>query len=145
MRHSSTRSSGSRVSPAAYHRAALRTAGFALLGLTGGLIAAPAANAAKFLDGAYGNKDGCTFAKTGESSGADDFFLLNDEGITTSVSTCDFKGAATKTSSGFTIKAQCDAEGESGPAETATLTKSPKGYTVSFKDGTKWGPMPKCP
>ncbi len=79
-----------------------------------------------------------------ESSGADDFLLLNDEGVTTSVSACEFKGAAKKTANGFTIKAQCDAEGETGPEDTATLTKSAKGYTVSFPDGTKLGPMPKC-
>ena len=42
-----------------------------------------ASEAAQFLDGAYGNKEGCTYAKTGESSGADVFLLLNDEGVTT--------------------------------------------------------------
>jgi hypothetical protein len=112
-----------------------------------GLIAftvSPDAHAAKFLDGAYGSKEGCIYAKTGDSSGADDFLLLTDERVTTSVSVCDFKGAATKTSTGFTIKAECDAEGEKGPVETATITKSAKGYTVSFPDGTKLGPMPKC-
>jgi hypothetical protein len=106
-------------------------------------VAAPA-RAATFLDGAYGSKEGCTYAKTGESSGADDFLLLNDEGVTTSVSACEFKGAAKKTANGFTVKAQCDAEGESGPEDTATLTRSAKGYTISFPDGTKLGPMPKC-
>jgi hypothetical protein len=104
----------------------------------------PAANAAKFLDGAYGSKDGCIYSKTGESSGADDFLLLTDERVTTSVSVCDFKGTATKTATGFTIKAECDAEGEKSPAETATIIKSAKGYTVTFPDGTKLGPMPKC-
>ncbi|MDQ0136830.1 hypothetical protein J2T08_004769 [Neorhizobium galegae] len=106
-------------------------------------IAAPA-KAATFLDGAYGSKEGCTYAETGESSGADDFLLLNDEGLTTSVSACEFKGAPKKTATGFTIKAQCDVEGETGPEDTATLTKSAKGYTVSFPGGTKLGPMPKC-
>lgn len=111
--------------------------------LTALTIAAPA-QAAKFLDGAYGSKDGCTYAKTGESSGADDFLLINDEGVTTAFAVCEFKGAATKTATGFTIKAECDAEGEKGRAETATLTKSAKGYAVSFPDGTKLGPAPKC-
>jgi hypothetical protein len=115
----------------------------ALVGLI--MIAfSPVAQAAKFLDGAYGSKDGCIYAKTGDSSGADDFLLLTDERVTTSVSVCDFKGAATKTANGFTIKAECDAEGEKSPSETATITKSAKGYTVSFADGTKLGPMPKC-
>ncbi|WP_146219229.1 hypothetical protein [Caulobacter sp. D4A] len=106
-------------------------------------IAVPA-KAATFLDGAYGSKEGCIYARTGESSGADDFLLLNDKGVTTSVSACEFKGAPNKTADGFTIKAQCDAEGEVGPEDTATLIKSAKGYTVSFPDGTKLGPMPKC-
>lgn len=106
-------------------------------------VAVPA-GAATFLDGAYGSKEGCTYAETGESSGADDFLLLNDEGVTTSVSACEFKGAPKKTANGFTIKAQCDAEGEVGPEDVATLTKSAKGYTVSFPGGTKLGPMPKC-
>lgn len=102
------------------------------------------AEAAGFLDGAYGSKDGCVYAKTGQSSGADDFLLLDDEGITTSTSTCDFSGEAAKTPTGFTIKAECEADGEPGSLDTATLTKSPKSYTVTFPDGTKLGPMPKC-
>ncbi|CAN7424191.1 hypothetical protein [Neorhizobium sp. LjRoot104] len=108
------------------------------------MSAALPARAATFLDGAYGSKEGCIYARTGESSGADDFLLLNDEGVTTSVSACEFKGPPKKTANGFTIKAQCDAEGEIGPEDSATLTKSAKGYTVSFPDGTKLGPMPKC-
>jgi hypothetical protein len=107
-------------------------------------LAASSAHAEAFLDGAYGNKSGCIYSKTGDSSGDDSFFLLNDQGITTAVSTCDFHGSATKTATGFTIKAECEADGEAGSEDTATLTKSAKGYTVSFPDGTKWGPYPKC-
>lgn len=111
----------------------------------GVMLASPTiSNAASFLDGAYGSKDGCKYAKTGDSSGADDFFLLKDDGITTAMAVCEFKGAATKTPNGFTIKTQCEAEGEKGDEELATLTKSAKGYTVTLKDGTKWGPAPKC-
>lgn len=115
-----------------------------LLALPLCMLTLTSAHAAQFLDGAYGNKEGCIYAKTGESSGADVFFLLNDEGVTTAASFCEFKSAATKTSTGFTIKAQCDAEGEVGPVHTMTLTKSPKGYTITARDGTKWGPLPKC-
>lgn len=106
-------------------------------------IAVPA-KAATFLDGAYGSKEGCIYARTGESSGADDFLLLKDDGVTTSVSACEFKGMPKTTANGFTIKAICEADGEVGPEDTATLTRSAKGYTVSFPDGTKLGPMPKC-
>ncbi|AYD01929.1 hypothetical protein [Neorhizobium sp. NCHU2750] len=107
-------------------------------------LAAGSAQAETFLDGAYGDKDGCIYSKTGDTSGDDDFFLLNDQGITTAVSTCDFHGAATKTDTGFTIDAECEADGEAGSEDIATLTRSDKGYTVSFPDGTKWGPYPKC-
>jgi hypothetical protein len=100
--------------------------------------------AAGFLDGAYGNKDGCAYARSGESTGSENFFLLTDANITTAVSVCEFKGAPKKTATGFTIRAQCDAEGEIGPEDTATLTRTAKGYTVSFPDGTKWGPLAKC-
>jgi hypothetical protein len=102
------------------------------------------AQAAKFLDGPYGSKEGCIYAKTSESSGAEDFLLLTDAQLTTAFSFCEFKGAATRTKDGFTIRAQCDAEGETGPEQTATLRKSANGYTVSFPDGTTMGPMPKC-
>ncbi len=102
------------------------------------------ARAETFLDGAYGSKEGCIYARTAESSGAEDFLLLTDQQLTTAFAFCEFKGKAKKTGDGFTITAQCDAEGETGPQTTATLTKSAAGYTVSLPDGTKWGPMPKC-
>lgn len=108
------------------------------------ILCASSTQSAEFLDGAYGNREGCIYARTGESSGADLFFLLNDEGVTTAASFCEFKSAAAKTATGFTIKAQCDAEGETGPVHTMTLTKSAKGYTITARDGTKWGPLPKC-
>lgn len=108
------------------------------------LLAASIAHAEKFLDGAYGNAEGCTYARTGESSGADVFFLLNDEGITTATAFCEFKGKAIATSNGFEIRTQCESEGESGALDTIDLTKSAKGYSIAFKDGTRWGPLPKC-
>ncbi|SCX14331.1 hypothetical protein DSM25558_1840 [Agrobacterium sp. DSM 25558] len=102
------------------------------------------ANSAAFLDGAYGEKEGCTYSKTSESSGADEFFLLNDEGITTATAFCAFSGKPAKTATGFKITAQCESEGEKGSKETVNLTKSAQGYTITFKDGTSWGPLAKC-
>jgi hypothetical protein len=107
-------------------------------------LLASSASSATFLDGAYGEKEGCTYSQTGESSGADEFFLLNDEGVTTATAFCAFSGKPTKTASGFKITAQCESEGEKGQKETVDLKKSPEGYTISFKDGTSWGPLPKC-
>ena len=113
---------------------------FAACGCVSGVsIAAPT-----FLDGAYGNAEGCIYAKTGESSGADAFFLLNDEGITTATAYCQFEGTAVKTASGFSIRTQCDAEGEVGPKETVALDRSATGYTIRFNDGTTWGPLSQC-
>ena len=119
------------------------------MSLTIAAIAGPAitgsARADGFLDGAYGSPDGCTYDRTGDSSGADDFLLLTDKGVTTSVSACTFSGSPTATATGFTIKAQCESEDGDGPEEIATLQKSDNAYTVRFPDGTTLGPMPKCP
>lgn len=115
-----------------------------LLATSLSLLAASPAHAEKFLDGAYSNKEGCIYAKTGESSGADVFFLLTDKGVTTATAVCEFTSTATGTKTGLTIKTQCDAEGELDPIDTMTLTKSPKGYAIGMTDGTRWGPLPKC-
>lgn len=102
------------------------------------------AAAKPFLDGAYGNKEGCIYANTGESSGADIFFLLNDEGITTAASYCEFKSEATKSKDGFTLRMQCESEGETGDEEVVRLTKTKNAYTIHLGDGSTWGPLPKC-
>ncbi len=98
-----------------------------------------------FLDGAYGNKDGCAYAKTGEYTGSDDFFLLTDEGITTAASYCSFKGPATKNGKSFAATVSCSAEGETGEADDSVdILRTGKDYTIAFKDGTRWGPLKKC-
>lgn len=107
-------------------------------------LAAVCAHAAEFLDGDYGDKNGCIYAKTGNTADDADFFLLNSDGITTAAATCDFDGTAEKTATGFSIKTQCDADGEPSSVGTATLTRSDKGYAVTLPDGTKMGPVPKC-
>jgi hypothetical protein len=113
-----------------------------------GCVSGISVAAPTFLDGAYGNKEGCLYARTGTSSGADEFFVLNDEGITTAVSYCQFAGEPTKTATGFTISAHCTAEGEEGDdasaTETVALDRSAAGYTIRFKDGTTWGPLAQC-
>lgn len=109
-----------------------------------GCVTLTAAASPPFLDGAYGNKEGCHYSKTDDSSGADVLFLLNDEGVTTATAYCEFKSPAEKMGSGFSITAQCDAEGEVGTVNTVRLDRSAKGYTVRFDDGTTWGPLAKC-
>ena len=111
--------------------------------LLGTLLAGTAA--AGVVDGSYGNKEGCNYAETGESSGADVFFLLNGEGITTAASYCEFKGEGRKAGAATTVPAECHEEGseEATPYEL-TLTPENGGYTVSFPDGTRWGPLARC-
>jgi hypothetical protein len=108
-------------------------------------MAAPAIASETFLDGDYGNKDGCAYSRTGESTGSDNFFLLTNEGITTAASYCSFKGPVTKNGTSFAATVSCSAEGESGEAdESVEILLTRKEYTIAFKDGTRWGPLKKC-
>ncbi len=117
----------------------------ALLFMTSLAMAAPAVASETFLDGDYGNKDGCAYSKTGESTGSDNFFLLTNEGITTAASYCSFKGPVTKNGTSFAATVTCSEEGESGGAdESVEILRTRKDYTIAFKDGTRWGPLKKC-
>ncbi|MGD9477508.1 hypothetical protein [Shinella sp. G-2] len=117
---------------------------FTLALILGTVLAGPA-GAAGILEGSYGDKEGCHYAETGESSGADIFFLLNGEGVTTAVSYCEFKGEGRKAGDVTTVRAECHEEGseETTPYDL-TLTPENGGYTVSFPDGTRWGPLARC-
>lgn len=117
----------------------------ALLLVAGAVTAGPAVASQNFLDGNYGNKDGCAYANSGESTGSDDFFLLTNEGITTAASYCSFKGAAKKNGTSFAATVSCSAEGESSEADDSVeILRTGKDYTIAFKDGTRWGPLKKC-
>ena len=97
------------------------------------------------IKGSYGNKDGCAYAKSGESTGSEDFFLLTSEAITTAASVCTIKKLVKTDGKSFVAIVSCQAEdGESD--DTARITYSPKGYTIAFTsdDSTKWGPLPLC-
>ena len=113
-----------------------------LLGLA---LADPAGATADIVDGSYGDKDGCLYSETGETSGSDIFFLLNKEGVTTAVSYCEFQGEGKKAGDGTVVKAGCHEEGseEVTPYEL-TLTPGKDGYTIGFPDGTRWGPLARC-
>jgi len=109
------------------------------------IMLAGAAGAADIVDGKYGDKEGCRYAETGESSGADIFFLLDGKGVTTAVSYCEFKGEAKSVGGATKVAAKCHEEGseEATPAEM-TLTPDSGGYTVGLPDGTRWGPLMRC-
>jgi len=98
------------------------------------------------IGGSYGSKEGCVYAKTGESSGADDFTLLTPDAVTTSVFSCDLKKLVKKTGDTFTVTGSCQADGEDGSDDqTITITPADKSsYRVTFDDGTKLGPLKKC-
>ena len=110
-----------------------------------GLALAGPVGAAGIVDGSYGTAEGCHYAQTGESSGADLFFLLNAEGVTTAVSYCEFKGEGQKAGDATKVTADCHEEGstQATPYEL-TLTPANGGYTIDFPDGTHWGPLARC-
>ena len=113
-----------------------------LLGLS---LAGPAGAAADIVDGSYGDKEGCRYSETGESSGADIFFLLDKEGVTTAVSYCEFQGEGKTVGGATVVKAGCHEEGSTDVTPyDLTLTPENGGYTISFPDGTKWGPLARC-
>ncbi len=99
------------------------------------------------IKGSHGNKDGCAYAKSGESTGSENFFLLTSEAITTASSACTIEKVLKTDGKSFTAKVSCEAEGEEAASEdTAKITYGPKGYTIGFtSDATiKWGPLPLC-
>ncbi|MDR6757570.1 hypothetical protein J2Y48_002867 [Mycoplana sp. BE70] len=100
----------------------------------------------RFPDGSYGDADGCRYALTGETTGSDLFFLLDKEGITTSVSYCAFKDEAKKIGDAFTATVACHAEGDDA-AETESIAIVPAvdgSVTITFSEGTAWGPLVQC-
>jgi hypothetical protein len=98
------------------------------------------------IGGNYGSKEGCVYAKSGESSGADTFMLLTPDAVTTSVSYCEFKKIVKTSGDSFTVSAACQAEGEDNSAdETMDINRVDKSsYRILFEDGTKLGPLKKC-
>lgn len=120
----------------------MRRGGLALLL---GLALAGPAGAADLVDGSYGDEDGCHYAETGESSGADFFFLLNKEGVTTAASYCAFKGEGKPAGGATKVAAECHEEGsEDVTPYELTLTPEGGGYTISFPGGSRWGPLMRC-
>ncbi|MGR9171278.1 hypothetical protein [Rhizobium sp. KDH_Rht_773_N] len=99
------------------------------------------------IKGSYGNKDGCSYARSGESTGSDTFFLLTSEGITTAASYCEIKKVLKTEGKDFTATVACQAEGEEGSSDdTVRIISGPKGYTIGFvaDAAIKWGPLPLC-
>ncbi len=99
------------------------------------------------IKGSYGNEDGCAYAKSGESTGSDNFFLLTSEGITTAASYCEIRKVLKTEGKDFTATVACQAEGEeSSNEDTVKITSGTKGYTIGFvaDAAITWGPLPLC-
>lgn len=98
------------------------------------------------IEGKYGNKSGCHYAKTEESSGDDDFLLLTPEDVRTSVAFCTFKSIDKTAGDTITATLTCADEGESGDQDFVAdvMGNGKDGYTVKFRDGSVWGPMKRC-
>lgn len=110
------------------------------------LLWATAAQAAdSFPGGTFGEAAGCRYARTGDSSGADDFLLIDRKAITTSVAVCRIKRATMSGSSSAKLVLSCESEGESGGDETAVAALRKGAWTVTLADGTVFGPAKRCP
>lgn len=112
------------------------------------LMAAPAlAQAAGGpLDGNYGNKEGCIYARTGDSSGADDFFLLTKEALTTSVAACEIKKIGKTNGDATDVTFSCQAEGEDSGGDIAgkVIRTGKDAVKVTMDDGSSYGPYKRC-
>ena len=98
------------------------------------------------LTAAYGNKDGCVYALTGESSGSDDFFLLTADAVTTAASYCKIGEILKTEGQNFQVEMTCESEGELGEPEKVDITGSELGYSITFvgDQAVTWGPLPEC-
>ncbi|NML72806.1 hypothetical protein HHL25_01575 [Rhizobium sp. S-51] len=99
------------------------------------------------IDKSYGNLDGCSYAKTGESTGSDNFFLLTREAVTTAASYCVFGRIQETKDRSYMAQLKCEAEGEENATSLeADIVLGAEGYTISFPDNPdmKWGPLAEC-
>lgn len=107
-------------------------------------LASSASAATLPIEGSYGNDAGCRYARTNESEGADVFFLMTPETVTSAASYCEVAKAETSGKDIVAILA-CEAEGETGITQfPVRITPANKAYTIKFDDGTTWGPLRKC-
>lgn len=107
----------------------------------------PAIAAELPIKGSYGNKDGCDYAMTGESTGSDNFFLLTSEAVTTASAYCTFKEVHEDPDNGFTVTATCEEEGgneKQAPFEIDIDRAGPDSYLLKIDDGSTWGPLALC-
>ena len=66
------------------------------------------------LDGSYGNRDGCAYAKSGEYTGSEDFLLLTADNVRSAVAFCEFKRIEKVDGDRTSVAMSCADEGEAG-------------------------------
>lgn len=99
----------------------------------------------KFLDGAYGNTDGCAYANSNGPLVSEDVFLLTDEAVMSAATYCGFKGPLSRKGDSFASAVTCAEEGDGGEMDTKLeIQRAGKDYVVVFEDGMRWGPLKKC-
>lgn len=111
------------------------------------LLAVSAIAAELPIKGSYGNKDGCDYTMTSESTGSDNFFLLTSEAVTTASAYCTFEEVHEDADDGFTVTATCEEEGgneEQAPFEIDIDRAGPDSYLLKIDDGSTWGPLALC-
>lgn len=112
------------------------------------ICAAPlsAGAASLAIDGQYGDKLGCQFGKTEESTGDSDFILLTRDAIRSSVAFCSIKSIDKTSGNTVSTTISCADEGEAGETTmTANVIRTGHdSYRVDFSDGTSWGPFKRC-
>lgn len=113
------------------------------------LLAAPAGAAEADtlpIKGSYGNKDGCAYARTGESAGSDDVFLLTPDAVTTAISYCEFKTFTSSMDGSFLATANCQEEGseESADYQLVIRPEGRQSYRILLDNSLDWGVLSLC-
>ena len=106
----------------------------------------PGHAASPVLDGSYGSKEGCLYARTGDSSGAEDFFLLTKEALTTATAYCEVKSVGKTDGKSTAVTFSCQAEGEDSATELAgkVIRSGKDAVSVTLDGGSSWGPYKRC-
>jgi hypothetical protein len=98
------------------------------------------------IEGSYGDKAGCRYAKIAEASCEENFILLTKNEIRSAVSLCEIKSVDKTVGDKIAVTLSCADEGDAGniPLKADVIRTGKGSYRVDFSDGTSWGPFKKC-
>lgn len=118
-----------------------------LLALFAVVIAAPASAQSLDISGAYGNAEGCKFARTG-SRDSEEIVLLKPDGVENYATGCEFVEVLTARDGSKVVTGICGYEGEGGlGTQSFVVSKShtnPAGFTIYGSDGSVFGEVEPC-